>query len=244
MGRTDKALERAEKASLVPRMLEKPPTAFHDSGTGETPASQMAKEFSEIAARLQTIHDAKSKLSFVVAPLAFEAEITTMVLRLASTISLNSQLRILVVDAHLRKPSLGRHGVEEKKGMTDLLAGKEVPLFTLTEPENIFYLPCGITTLPGGTVFHSSDFSQALGDLQQQFDMVIFIGPPVIGHVDAKYIAQKTDGIVLVLESGKTRGPVAQRALVELQETGASVLGTILSGRKYHIPKFLYEMIG
>jgi Mrp family chromosome partitioning ATPase len=51
------------------------------------------------------------------------------------------------------------------------------------------------------------------------------------------------DGVLLVLEAGKTRRHVAIRAKKELEEAGGKLLGVVLNKRRYHIPERVYKRL-
>jgi Mrp family chromosome partitioning ATPase len=56
-------------------------------------------------------------------------------------------------------------------------------------------------------------------------------------------ICAKVDGVIMVVESGKTREQVAVRAKKELEEAGGKVLGVVLNKRKFHIPEWIYRRL-
>ena len=58
-----------------------------------------------------------------------------------------------------------------------------------------------------------------------------------------RVLCTKVDGVVLVIEAGKTREQVAVRAKKELEEAGGKVLGVVLNKRKYHIPEWIYKRL-
>jgi Mrp family chromosome partitioning ATPase len=51
------------------------------------------------------------------------------------------------------------------------------------------------------------------------------------------------DGVVLVVEAEKTRWQVAEQAKRILEESGARLLGAVLSRRQFHIPNALYGLL-
>jgi Mrp family chromosome partitioning ATPase len=79
-----------------------------------------------------------------------------------------------------------------------------------------------------------------LGDM---FDYV-FIEMPALS--DAPYAtlhAQHLDGVVLIIECGRTRWPAIQDARVRLERAGASVIGAFLNKRTFVIPKKIYQSL-
>jgi len=67
--------------------------------------------------------------------------------------------------------------------------------------------------------------------------------PPVIPFNDATRICEVTDGVVLVVESERTRSEVVDHALDRLKSAGAEILGVVLNKREFHIPKGIYRFL-
>jgi Mrp family chromosome partitioning ATPase len=83
----------------------------------------------------------------------------------------------------------------------------------------------------------------ALQALRERFDWVIVDGPPATVYSDAGILAPLVDGVVLVVEAEKTRWQVAEQAKRTLEESGAQLLGAVLSRRQFHIPEALYGLL-
>ena len=79
--------------------------------------------------------------------------------------------------------------------------------------------------------------------MREKFDYIILDSPPITRYAESRVIATKVDGVILVLESGKTRSQVAIKAKQELEETGANVIGAILNRRKHYIPEWIYKRL-
>jgi protein-tyrosine kinase len=60
---------------------------------------------------------------------------------------------------------------------------------------------------------------------------------------DGIAIARRVDGVVLVLEAEKTRGPVAENLKERIQKNGGNLLGIIFNKRRHYIPEFLYKRL-
>jgi Mrp family chromosome partitioning ATPase len=67
---------------------------------------------------------------------------------------------------------------------------------------------------------------------QEQFDLVLFDTPPLLGLADARILAAHTDGIALVVGLGKTDRAVLTEVLYGLRTSRARVLGLIANGVK------------
>ncbi|WP_343413667.1 hypothetical protein [Candidatus Amarolinea dominans] len=57
--------------------------------------------------------------------------------------------------------------------------------------------------------------------LKSVADIVIFDSPPALAVTDSAVLARQLDGVLLVIDSGETREPLARRAIQELTKAGA-----------------------
>jgi Mrp family chromosome partitioning ATPase len=65
--------------------------------------------------------------------------------------------------------------------------------------------------------------------LSNAADIVLFDSPPVLAVTDAVVLGRQVDGVLLVADAGRTREHALALATVELQKTGANVLGVALN---------------
>ena len=82
-----------------------------------------------------------------------------------------------------------------------------------------------------------------LSELRQQFELIVIDSAPLVPFAEGVQLSRKTDGVVLVIRSASTKHATAQRALALLDDAGAKVLGSVLNGRRYYIPKFIYDRL-
>ena len=64
--------------------------------------------------------------------------------------------------------------------------------------------------------------------LKSVADIIIFDSPPALAVTDSAVLARQLDGVLLVVDSGETREPLARRAAEELGKVGAHILGCLL----------------
>lgn len=82
-----------------------------------------------------------------------------------------------------------------------------------------------------------------LKDLRNTFDYSIISAPAAGSFGEAVILGQLCDGAVLVLEANFTRRLAANRVKEALQQAKVNLMGTILSGRTFPIPEFLYRRL-
>jgi Mrp family chromosome partitioning ATPase len=79
--------------------------------------------------------------------------------------------------------------------------------------------------------------------LRQTFDLVIIASPSAAEAPMGVLLAPYVDGSVLVLESGRTRGPVAAKLRDALRASGGSVIGVVLTKCRRHAPRWLHRWL-
>jgi capsular exopolysaccharide synthesis family protein len=149
--------------------------------------------------------------------------------------------RTIIVDANLRQPAQHRlFGITNSKGLAEAIRSPEVNVSRLLMETKVPYLqilPSGrVPSNPAG-LLGSHGMRQVLADLSQIADVVIYDSPPILGLTDTSILANRADGVVLVIKTGQTHREAARQALSNLQQARASLIGVILNGGR---PKHLY----
>jgi succinoglycan biosynthesis transport protein ExoP len=140
--------------------------------------------------------------------------------------------RVLLVDGDMRNPSMHRVvGVENERGMSNLLSGSAdlASVVLRTRHENLFFVPCGPLPPNPAELWGGDRLHQFLAETRNNFDHVVFDGPPVLGFADAPMLAAAVSGTLFVLESRGTRRGQARGALRRLQVGRARLLGAVLT---------------
>lgn len=73
----------------------------------------------------------------------------------------------------------------------------------------------------------SKKLKNIMEQLRQQFELVIYDTPPVLGLADSRLIAPHTDGIVLVVRMANTKRSIVMQALDGLKISRAAILATV-----------------
>jgi protein-tyrosine kinase len=79
--------------------------------------------------------------------------------------------------------------------------------------------------------------------LRQTFDLVVIASPSAEEAPMGLLLAPYVDGNVLVLASGRTRGPVAAKLRDSLRASGGSVVGVVLTRCRTHAPRWLQRWL-
>lgn len=141
--------------------------------------------------------------------------------------------RVLLVDTDLHRPRLHRlFKLKNNVGVTSALLEEHPSIDSLLQPTS---LP-GLQVLTSGPLppnsaelLGSARMRALLEDLASRADIVLLDSPPVTVLADAAILSSQCDGVLLVLDSGRTRREPARRALQALRRVDARVVGVVLN---------------
>ncbi|MEM7530862.1 MAG: CpsD/CapB family tyrosine-protein kinase [Chloroflexota bacterium] len=136
---------------------------------------------------------------------------------------------VLVVDGDLRRPQ--QHtifGVDGENGLSNWLqSGDDVPIQD-TEIKGVRVVSSGPLPPNPAALLSARRLTGALIELQKHADYVLCDAPPVLAVTDAALWASKVDGVVLLVNAGRTKRDHAQRAKDVLEKVHAKIVGAVL----------------
>lgn len=139
---------------------------------------------------------------------------------------------VILVDADFRRPDLHRiFHRPENVGLGNLILGDrpESEVFMSTPLANLRVVCTGPTPPDPSELLGSTRMAALVGRLKELADIVIFDTPPVGAVTDATVLATMVDGVVLVVEGGRTPVSSVTKARDILQSVNARVLGVVLN---------------
>ena len=84
---------------------------------------------------------------------------------------------------------------------------------------------------------------ESLDAVASGYDWIVIDGPPVLESPDAATLGAVADGVVVVVQAGRTKRPVLARSVDLMNRAGGRVLGMVLNRRRLEIPEFIYRRI-
>jgi non-specific protein-tyrosine kinase len=173
------------------------------------------------------------------------AEGKSIVVTNLATVFAQAGLSVVVVDADLRRPSQNKQfGLSRRVGLSELLLHEPLGLngaLQTTDAPNLSLLTTG-TLPPNPTELLGSQKMKALLDLvNEQANLVILDSPPASAVADATILASEVDGVILVIEVGRTRVAAAVHAKTLLERAGAKLLGVVLNKAPLHRRGYYYQ---
>jgi capsular exopolysaccharide synthesis family protein len=156
---------------------------------------------------------------------------TTTTLNLAfSLCELDS--RVLVIDADMRRPTTHKlFGVDQYLGlstclMRDVNASK---LIQRLDKPNLSLLPGGPIPANPASLISSARMKSLLDDLSKDYDFILIDSPPVGSVTDSAILSTMVDGVLLVVQAGKSGRDEVRRVKYDLMSVGARILGVVLN---------------
>jgi capsular exopolysaccharide synthesis family protein len=138
---------------------------------------------------------------------------------------------VLLVDGDLRLPRCHEVvALPVEPGLSEYLNGdlSEAPV-QATHVQNLSFLAAGRPVRNPTELLTSRRMWDFLQEARDRFDFIVVDSPPLLAVSDGLLLAATSDGVILVVEKGRTREDHVRTALVQLHQTGAVVLGAVLN---------------
>jgi capsular exopolysaccharide synthesis family protein len=214
------ARQRKQFGGIDPEIDEKIVTG-HPTGIA-------IEQYRRLAAALHEAQAARNVRTVMITSAVPREGKTLTAANLALTLSESYGLRVLLIDADLRRPSV--HGIFRLPNSTGLSEGLRVdkgqlPLIEVSPTLTV--LPAGRPDTDPMAGLTSDRMKAVIAEAIQRFDWVILDTPPVGLMPDAQLLARLVDGVVVVIGANATPYTLVQRVVAEI---GADkIIGTVLN---------------
>ncbi len=247
MGKTYEALTKSMPENVLEIFQTKDKHDARSSADDQTDLGFSSLEgFEMLKTNFLTRYPGQSVKTILFSGVSDGSGASTLAAGFAAGLAKDSNTKVLLIDANFRRPNLHRlFEMPINEGLFDLLNKKEQMAFEIRRKGNdhLYVLTSGGTVANPTQLFKLSRFQRFIEKVRSNLDYVIIDSPSALAYPDAQMICPKLDGVVLVVEAGKTKRPVALRAKKIIEDAGGRILGTILNKREYYIPEWLYKRI-
>jgi capsular exopolysaccharide synthesis family protein len=181
------------------------------------------------------------KVTAVTSPVAGDGKTLTAV-NLAGTIARHSQARVLLVDADLRRPSVGRtlgrngHGGWE---LVDAILDRRRTLENSAwrlEEFNLSVVASRRAEADTYQLLASGRFADLIREARKSFDYVVIDSPPVLPIPDTRLLAELIDGFLVVVAANKTPRRLLEETLTLLGPS--KILGLVFNSEMYRHSRY------
>jgi capsular exopolysaccharide synthesis family protein len=170
---------------------------------------------------------------------------STIIANLSNYLSNKAGHKVIVVDTNLRSPTIHKiFNLSDTTGLANVLENK-IPLNNAIYQisSNLAVLPAGNTALNPVTLLESSMMHDVIKTIHNTYEVVIVDYANLSNIKEVYALSSYLDGIVLVVNEGKTRHHVIKTLIAPFRQKKANLIGVILNKRNYVVPRLLYERI-
>jgi protein-tyrosine kinase len=190
----------------------------------------VVEQYRRLAAVLHTTQSADGIKIVMVTSAAPGDGKTLTAINLALALSGSYHRRVLLIDADLRRPAIGKaSGLNGASGLSEGLKAKtEQKLMVVPLTPTLTLLPGGAPDPDPMGSLTSARMRRILEEAASRFDWVIIDAPPIGPVADANLLAEMVDKALLVVRAAHTQFPWVQKAIESLGRD--RLLGVVLNG--------------
>jgi len=142
-------------------------------------------------------------------------------------------LKVTLIDGDLRRPTMHKlFNQVNRAGLTDVILrdpGQWSGLTIASGVPNLSLLLSGSLPPNPSELLGSKRMHQLVAYLHQFNDVVIIDVPPLLPVTDALVLSSLTDGVLMVIDYGRTRIGEAVQGKIQLDQSGARILGVVMN---------------
>lgn len=207
------------------------------------PRSHLSEQYRTLRTNiLAASPDAPIKAMVVTSAVPGEGKTVTSV-NLACAMAEESDRKVCIVDADLRKPRLHKvMSLDNQRGLSDYLSGGTMLEMVIQRCRlpNLWSITAGSVPPNPAELLGGKRMEDLLTRLRRDYDFVIFDTPPVVSTTDPGVLSPRVDGTVLVVRMEETPRDVSKHAVELLGKARANLVGLILTGLKGDVKDYHY----
>lgn len=145
---------------------------------------------------------------------------------------------VLLVDGDLRRPHLHHIlEVDNAGGLSNALSNgmdtsEILSLIKKTRVEGLSLLTSGQQLKDSARLLDHEKLSQIVAILESRFTHVVIDSPPIVPFADSVILGAEVDGVLMVVEGGKSPQEIVLRSMRLLDDVDAVVVGVLLNNTK------------
>ncbi len=208
------------------------------------PTSTLTEQYRMLCHNLKTQLDQQgAKVILVSSSIHGEGKsITTTNLALALTEM--GDAKVALIDADLRRGKIGEYlGLKnDLPGLSGFLSNGLTfkQAMVRSSIDNLTIIPAGQLTNNPTSLLGSEKFRTLIAELRTHFDYVLVDSPPIMAVADAGILGRDTDGLLMVIQSGRTPKSVIAHANILFKQAGIKMLGYVLTNVEFQSADYKY----
>lgn len=203
------------------------------------PASFEADQYRALRTRLESSREGQQLRVVAVTSAVVGDGKTTTSINLAGALAQGRDSRVLLVDADLRRPSVGRQlGIDGSRtpGLADAVLD-EVPslagLVRRLPPSQLEVLTAGRLTTDPYEILRAPHLRALVEEARERYEFVVVDTPPIVPVPDCGLIARWVDGLLIVVAAHRTPRKLLEESLNQLPPD--KVIGMVFNGDDHAI---------
>lgn len=215
--------------------------SFHD------PSSPVGEQYKILRTNIQSLKYTKGYKAFVITS-SIHGEgktVSSINLSMAMAHDLNNK-SVLLIDADMRKGKVAKYlGFNVSPGLSEILKGEIETDSILMSPNinNLTILLSGKTPRNPSELLGSKKMEAIIESFKARFDYIFIDSPPVMNVTDACVLGPMVDGVILIVQAGRTQRDLIQYSENRLSQARAKTLGYVMTNVEYHLPQYLYRYV-
>jgi len=186
------------------------------------------EEYRRMAAALLGLQAERGLKTLMVTSTLPQEGKTLTIANLALTLSESYKRKVLLIDADLRMPAVGRlFGLPNVAGLSEGLRAEGSQLPILQVSSHLSVVPAGAPDENPMSKLTSPRMTSLMKQAAASFDWVLLDAPPVGLMPDANLLARLTDAVLYVIGAGSTPFALIERAINDLGRD--CIVGTVLN---------------
>jgi len=171
----------------------------------KNPSSFISEQFKTLKVRIRQDHQNSPRVLTISSPEQQDGK-SLVSANFALALAMEKGRRTVIVDCDLRSPSLDKYlGVIPEPGLIQHLSnGRFLPHCCMRRIGNLYFMTSGGISESPTEMLSVRKMKELIESLRRDFDTVILDAPPYSPVADAQIISGLSDGVIMVIRSGKT----------------------------------------
>ncbi len=206
------------------------------------PESYISTSFHRLEDHLINAHDERKMKSFVITS-SIGDEGKTMTIANVGVVLAEAGYDVILADADFRQPKLHElFDGSNVTGMTDILSknSRWQEVVQETSVAGLSLLPAGSPPANVAATMRGNALTDLLEKLEKQYDFVLINTAPFGDVADSAPLLKQAGGTIIAARCGETTETELDQTCENIEQTGANVLGAVLTGYVYRKSTDIY----
>lgn len=200
--------------------------------TAAEPKNSVSEQFRTLRTNIEFASVAKGEIKTMLISSALASEGKSTISANLAIVYAQQGKKILLLDADLRRPTVAvTFGVTRNSpGLTNYLGNNRKEITDIihhTSMDKLDVVTSGPIPPNPAELLGSGRMTELISQLKLQYDLIIFDVPPFLLVADAQVLMAKADGVIMVVNGGKTNKGAIQRMKEILKIAEAPLLGFV-----------------